>query len=72
MHHPLQCIIWKDASSTTSTLIAAQTKKKSWGKIWRKTKESFIMRQAVADTIFSRIMGIISAKDVWSTLQEDS
>lgn len=30
------------------------------------------MRQAVADTIFSRIMGIISAKDVWSTLQEES
>lgn len=34
-------------------------------------KALFFLQQAVADGIFPRIMGAISAKDAWGTLKEE-
>ncbi|RDX89993.1 hypothetical protein CR513_28201, partial [Mucuna pruriens] len=54
------------ALTDISTLIVAQKELKE-----NKHKDSralFIQQQAIADTIFSRIMGATSAKEAWSTL----
>nr|KYP71431.1 Retrovirus-related Pol polyprotein from transposon TNT 1-94 [Cajanus cajan] len=54
----------------TSALTAAQKKELKENK-QKNSKALFILQQAVTDTIFSRIMGATTAKEAWTTLQEE-
>lgn len=53
-----------------STLNAAQKKELKENK-QKDAKALFFLQQAVADSIFPRIMGATSAKDAWGTLKEE-
>nr|KYP39142.1 hypothetical protein KK1_039570 [Cajanus cajan] len=54
----------------TSALTVAQKKELKENK-QKNSKALFILQQAVTDTIFPRIMGATTAKEAWTTLQEE-
>ncbi|XP_019465377.1 PREDICTED: coiled-coil domain-containing protein 186-like [Lupinus angustifolius] len=54
----------------TSTLTVAQ-KKELKENVQKDAKALFILQQALAETIFPRIMGATSAKEAWDTLKEE-
>ena len=54
----------------TSTLTVAQ-KKELKGNKQKDSRTLFALQQVVNDTIFPRIIGIISAKRAWNTIQEE-
>nr|KYP41863.1 Retrovirus-related Pol polyprotein from transposon TNT 1-94 [Cajanus cajan]KYP41870.1 Retrovirus-related Pol polyprotein from transposon TNT 1-94 [Cajanus cajan] len=54
----------------TSSLTTAQKKELKENK-QKNSKALFILQQVVTDTIFLRIMGATTAKEAWTTLQEE-
>nr|KYP45272.1 hypothetical protein KK1_033146 [Cajanus cajan] len=54
----------------TASLTAAQKKELKENK-QKNSKALFILQQVVTDTIFLRIMGATTAKEAWTTLQEE-